>query len=117
MRISVAFDVTDPLDEEGARMSRTKARPTSGGRSRALADPDLKQIGRELGIRYVFEGSVRKAGNRIRIAGQLMMLKRVHIYGADRLERALQDMFDLQDHVTSSIVRAIGNQVSQAQTS
>jgi TolB-like protein len=68
---------------------------------------DVKQVGRELGIRYVLEGSVRKAGNRIRIAGQLIDAETGAHLWADRFEGTLQDMFDLQDHVTSSVVGAI----------
>jgi TolB-like protein len=68
---------------------------------------DVKQIGRELGVRYVLEGSVRKAGNRIRIAGQLIDAETGAHLWADRFDGALEDMFDLQDHVTSSVVGAI----------
>jgi TolB-like protein len=68
---------------------------------------DLKQIRRELGIRYVLEGSVRKAGKRIRIAGQLIDAETGAHLWADRFEGALQDMFDLQDYVTSGVVSAI----------
>jgi TolB-like protein len=68
---------------------------------------DVKQIGRELGVRYVLEGSVRKAGNRIRIAGQLIDAETGAHLWADRFEGAFEDMFDLQDHVTSSVVGAI----------
>ncbi len=68
---------------------------------------DVKQVGRELGVRYVLEGSVRKAGNRIRIAGQLIDAETGAHLWADRFEGALEDMFDLQDHVTSSVVGAI----------
>jgi TolB-like protein len=68
---------------------------------------DVKQVGRELGVRYVLEGSVRKAGNRIRIAGQLIDTEtREHLW-AGRFEGALQDVFNLQDHVTESVVGAI----------
>jgi TolB-like protein/tetratricopeptide (TPR) repeat protein len=68
---------------------------------------DVKQVGRELGVRYVLEGSVRKAGDRIRIAGQLIDTEtRAHLW-AGRFEGALEDMFDLQDHVTESVVGAI----------
>jgi TolB-like protein len=67
---------------------------------------DVKQVGRELGIRYVLEGSVRKAGNRIRIAGQLIdAATGAHLW-ADRFEGALQDIFDLQDYVTSGLAHA-----------
>jgi len=68
---------------------------------------DVKQVGRELGVRYVLEGSVRKAGNRIRIAGQLIDAENGAHLWADRFEGALEDMFDLQDHVTASVISAI----------
>jgi TolB-like protein len=68
---------------------------------------DVKQIGRELGVRYVLEGSVRKAGNRIRIAGQLIDAETGAHLWANHFEGALQDMFDLQDRVTSRVVGAI----------
>lgn len=68
---------------------------------------DVKQVGRELGVRYVLEGSVRKAGSRIRISGQLIDAETGAHLWADRFDGALEDMFDLQDHVTSSVVGAI----------
>jgi TolB-like protein len=68
---------------------------------------DVKQVGRELGVRYVLQGSVRKAGNRMRIAGQLIDAETGAHLWADRFEGALKDMFDLQDHLTSSVVGAI----------
>lgn len=68
---------------------------------------DVKQVGRELGVRYVLEGSVRKAGNRIRIAGQLIDAETGAHLWADRFEGALEDIFVLQDHVTASVVGAI----------
>ena len=76
---------------------------------------DVKHVGRELGIRYVLEGSVRKAGNRIRIAGQLIDAETAAHLWADRFEGALQDMFDLQDHMTSSIVGAIAPKLQSAE--
>ncbi len=68
---------------------------------------DVKQVGHELGVRYVLEGSVRKAGNRVRIAGQLIDTETGAHLWADRFEGPIEDMFDLQDHVTSSVVGAI----------
>jgi TolB-like protein/tetratricopeptide (TPR) repeat protein len=68
---------------------------------------DVKKVGRELGVRYVLEGSVRMAGNRMRIAGQLIDAETGAHLWADRFDGALEDMFDLQDHVTSSVVGAI----------
>jgi tetratricopeptide (TPR) repeat protein len=76
---------------------------------------DVKQIGRELGVRYVLEGSVRKAASRIRIAGQLIDAETGAHLWADRFEGALQDMFDLQDHVTSSVVGAIAPKLQYAE--
>ena len=61
---------------------------------------DVKQVGRELGVRYVLEGSVRKAANRVRITGQLIdATTGAHLW-ADRFEGALEDIFDLQDQMT-----------------
>ena len=62
---------------------------------------DVRQVGRELGVRYVLEGSVRKAGNRLRIAGQLIDAETGAHLWADRFDGALEDVFDLQDQVTS----------------
>jgi adenylate cyclase len=68
---------------------------------------DVKQVARELGVRYVLEGSVRKGGNRVRITGQLIdTTTGAHIW-ADRFDGALDDIFELQDQVASSVVGAI----------
>jgi TolB-like protein/class 3 adenylate cyclase len=68
---------------------------------------DVKQVARELGVRYVLEGSVRKAGNRVRITGQLIdTTTGAHIW-ADRFDGALDDIFELQDQVASNVVGAI----------
>jgi adenylate cyclase len=68
---------------------------------------DVKQVGRELGVRYVLEGSVRKAGNRVRITGQLIDATTGSHIWADRFDGALDDIFELQDQVASSVVSAI----------
>src|SRR5262249_7009622 len=65
---------------------------------------DVKQVGRELGVRYVLEGSVRKAGSRVRITGQLVDATSGGHVWADRFDGALEDVFDLQDRVTASVV-------------
>jgi TolB-like protein/class 3 adenylate cyclase len=68
---------------------------------------DVKQVGRELGVRYVLEGSVRKAGNRMRITGQLIdALSGAHLW-ADRFDGPLEDVFELQDSVASSVAGVI----------
>jgi len=76
---------------------------------------DIKQIGRELGVRYVLEGSVRKAGGRVRITGQLIdALSGVHIW-ADRFDGAYDDIFELQDQVTTRVVGAIAPKLEEAE--
>ena len=68
---------------------------------------DIRQVGRELGVRYVLEGSVRKAGNRLRITAQLIEAETgVHLW-ADRFDGGLEDVFDLQDRITTSVVVAV----------
>lgn len=68
---------------------------------------DVRQIGRELGVRYVLEGSVRKWGSRIRVAAQLIDASDGHHVWADRYERALEDVFVVQDEMTNNILGAI----------
>ncbi len=76
---------------------------------------DVKQIGRELGVRYVLEGSVRKAANRVRITGQLVdAASGAHLW-AHRFDGALEDIFDLQDQVAASVVGAIAPKLEQAE--
>nr|WP_298683213.1 winged helix-turn-helix domain-containing tetratricopeptide repeat protein [uncultured Dongia sp.] len=76
---------------------------------------DVKQVGRELGVRYILEGSVRKASNRIRITGQLIdATTGAHIW-ADRFEGTLDDIFDLQDQITTSVVGAISPELERAE--
>src|SRR5262249_2263009 len=76
---------------------------------------DAKEIARALGVRYLLEGSVRKAGTRLRITGQLVDASSgVHMW-ADRFDGAVDDVFDLQDKVTASVVGAIGPKLEQAE--
>jgi TolB-like protein/class 3 adenylate cyclase len=76
---------------------------------------DVKQVGRELGVRYVLEGSVRKAANRVRITGQLVdTATGAHLW-AERFDGGLSDVFDLQDQVTESVVGAIAPAVEKAE--
>ena len=76
---------------------------------------DVKQVGRELGVRYVLVGSVRKAASRVRITGQLIDTSTGTTLWADRFEGALEDIFDLQDQVTTSVVGAIMPQLEHAE--
>ena len=76
---------------------------------------NVKQVGRELGVRYVLEGSVRKASGKVRIAGQLIdAITGAHIW-ADRFERDLTDVFALQDEVTVAVVSAIQPKIIQTE--
>jgi adenylate cyclase len=81
-------------------------------KSRAV---DIKEVGRRLGVRYVLEGSVRKASGKVRIAGQLIdAVTGAHIW-ADRFERDLTDVFALQDEVTIAVVSAIQPKLLQSE--
>ncbi|WP_309500879.1 adenylate/guanylate cyclase domain-containing protein [Bradyrhizobium arachidis] len=76
---------------------------------------DVRQVGRELGVRYVLEGSVRRAADRVRITAQLIDAEtRAHIW-ADRYDRAVDDIFALQDEITLSTVAAIEPSLRQAE--
>ena len=76
---------------------------------------DVKQVGRELGVRYVLEGSVRKAGNRVRVTGQLIdAASGAHIW-ADRFDRDLTDIFAVQDELTREIIAALKVKLSEGE--
>jgi TolB-like protein/Tfp pilus assembly protein PilF len=76
---------------------------------------DVRMVGRELGVRYVLEGSVRKSANRVRITGQLVdTTTGAHIW-ADRFDAALDDIFDLQDQMSAIIVGAIAPKLERAE--
>src|SRR6266478_6421619 len=76
---------------------------------------DVRQVGRELGVRYLLEGSVRKAANRVRITGQLIDAASAAHLWADRFDGTPEDIFDLQDQVTSSVVGAISPALEHAE--
>ena len=78
---------------------------------------DVKQIGRELGVRYVLEGSVRRAGNRVHITGQLIDAETGAHLWADRFDGPLEDVFDLQDKVATSVAGVIEPTLQAAETS
>jgi len=77
---------------------------------------DVKQVGRELGVRYMLEGSVRKAGNRVRITAQLIdAASGAHLW-ADRFDGSLEDVFELQDQVAVSVAGVIEPALQAAET-
>jgi adenylate cyclase len=77
---------------------------------------DVKQVGRELGVRYVLEGSVRKGGDRVRITAQLIGAETGAHLWADRFDAALDDVFDLQDKVAASVAGIIEPTLQAAET-
>ena len=77
--------------------------------------PDVRQVAKDLGVRYVLEGSVRKSGNRVRITAQLIDgLTSNHMW-ADRYDRDLEDVFAVQDELTGNIVAAVQPEMSNAE--
>ena len=77
--------------------------------------PDIRQVGRELGVRYVLEGSVRKAGGRVRITGQLIdATTGAHLW-ADRFEGKLEEVFELQDKVAGAVAGVVDPKILDAE--
>jgi TolB-like protein/cytochrome c-type biogenesis protein CcmH/NrfG len=77
--------------------------------------PDVRRVGQELGVRYVLEGSVRKGGNRVRISAQLIDATIGNHVWADRYDRDLAELFDLQDEITDAIAAAIEPAIGEAE--
>lgn len=76
---------------------------------------DIKQVGRELGVRYVLEGSIRKSGNRVRVTGQLIEAATDKHVWADKFDGSLDDVFDLQDRLTATVVGLVAPQIEEAE--
>ncbi len=76
---------------------------------------DVRKVGRDLGVRYVLEGSVRKAGARLRVTGQLIDAETGAHLWAERMDGQLEDVFDLQDRITEAVVAAIAPQIQGAE--
>jgi TolB-like protein len=76
---------------------------------------DTKQIARELGVRYLLEGSVRKSGGRVRVTGQLIEAESGHHLWADRFDGDLSEIFELQDRIVTRVVGAIAPQLEKAE--
>ena len=77
--------------------------------------PDIRQVGRELGVRYVLEGSIRRAGDRVRITGQLIDAATGAHRWAERYDRELEDVFGVQDEVARTIVTVLAAHVNKAE--
>ena len=78
---------------------------------------DIKTIGRKLGVRYVVEGSVRKAGKRVRVTSQLVETASGNHVWADRYDRDLEDIFEIQDELVRTIVATVGGRIEAADKS
>ena len=78
------------------------------------SDAGIQAIGRELGVQYIVDGSVRRAGNRVRIIAQLIEAENESQIWAERFDRDLEDIFEVQDEVTSSIVAVLPGRVQDA---
>ena len=76
---------------------------------------DIRKVGRELGVQYLLEGAVRRAGNRLRVTGQLVDAATASHIWADRFETRLGNIFDVQDEITEAVVNAIGPQIQLAE--
>src|SRR5205814_742817 len=76
---------------------------------------DVKQVGRELGVRYVLERSLRKSGNRIRVTAQLVEAEIGNHVWAERYDRDLAEIFSVQDEITESVTRAIAPAIAEAE--
>lgn len=76
---------------------------------------DIKQVGQELGVRYVLEGSVRRGGNRVRVTGQLIDTQTGGHVWADRYDGNLDDIFELQDDITEKVLNAVGTEITLAE--
>ncbi len=77
--------------------------------------PDVREVARDLGVRYILEGSVRRSGARIRITGQLIDAATGNHLWAERYDRELEDIFAVQDEVTEAIVAAIAPEIGNVE--
>src|SRR5205807_381241 len=100
------------FDDLAEQQVQNIARPARTYKGRAI---DVKQVGRELGVRYVLEGSVRKAGNRVRITAQLIDATIGSHVWAERYDRQLADIFAVQDEITERVVGTIEPQLYAAE--
>ena len=76
---------------------------------------DVKRVGRELGVRYILEGSVRRAGDRVRVNAQLIETESVRHVWAQRYDRRMDDLFELQDDIVASIATVVGPEITHAE--
>ena len=103
--------ITEDIITELARFGSLFVIARNSSFSYKNKSPDVRQVGKELGVRYVLEGSIRRAGNRIRVTGQLIdALTGNHLW-AEKYDRVIEDIFAVQEEITQSIVAAIAPQI------
>src|SRR5262249_27490271 len=107
--------ITDDIITELSRFSELFVISRNSSFQYKGKSPDIRQVGRELGVRYVLEGSIRRAGDRVRITGQLIdALTGAHRW-AERYDRTLEDVFAVQDEVARAIVSNLSAHVTKAE--
>lgn len=108
----IAEDITTELSRFGSLFvtSRNSAFKYRGG------NLDLKQVGKELGVQYVLEGSVRRSGDRVRVTAQLIDAESGNHIWAERYDRKLEDIFEIQDEITETVASTVAGRVQAIST-
>jgi adenylate cyclase len=107
--------ITEDIITELSRFSELFVIARNSSFQYKAKSPDIRQVGRELGVRYVLEGSIRRAGDRVRITGQLIDATTGAHRWAERYDRKLEDVFAVQDEVSRTIVAILAAHVNKAE--
>jgi TolB-like protein/Flp pilus assembly protein TadD len=110
-----ADGVTESLTTDLSRISGAFVIGRSTAYSYKGKSPDLKQIGRELNVRYVLEGSVQRGGNRMRVNVQLIDAETGAHLWAERFDKPVADLFDMQDEIVSRLANRLGHELAVAE--
>jgi TolB-like protein/class 3 adenylate cyclase/tetratricopeptide (TPR) repeat protein len=110
-----ADGVTESLTTDLSRISGAFVIGRSTAFSYRGKSPELKQIGRELNVRYVLEGSVQRAGNRMRLNVQLIEAETGAHLWAERFDKPVADLFDMQDEIVSRLANRLGQEIAAAE--
>jgi TolB-like protein/class 3 adenylate cyclase len=107
--------VTESLTTDLSRMAGTVVIARNSAFSYKGKAPDVRQVGRELGVRYVLEGSVQRGGNRMRVNVQLVDAGTGKHLWAERFDKPLADLFDMQDEIVTRLASQLGTQLVEAE--
>jgi TolB-like protein/class 3 adenylate cyclase/tetratricopeptide (TPR) repeat protein len=110
-----ADGVTESLTTDLSRISGAFVIGRSTAFSYKGKSPDLKQVGRELNVRYVLEGSVQRAANRLRVNVQLIEAETGSHLWAERFDKPVADLFDMQDEIVSRLANRLGQELARAE--